>query len=158
MKSDSHTAEFVAKCELACSVESLFEFLTQPRNGPKYSPPDTKLEILKGPKQLQLGSRVKFRLRGFGQRLQLENEVVAFDEPNSFTEEQRSGPMTFWRHCRILEHVGVSTTQLTDIVYFTPPKGLVGFVMTEARIRKQLKRGFSYQHGVLRQLFTEPAS
>ncbi|MDA1014754.1 MAG: hypothetical protein O3A00_09925 [Planctomycetota bacterium] len=151
-----HTAEFSAHCELDCGVETLFQFLTRPRNGPKYSPPDTKLKILDGPEQLQLGSRVKFRLRGFGQRLQLENEVVEFDEPTSFAEEQTSGPMTYWRHCRTLKQISESKTLLTDEVYFTPPKGLVGFVMTESRIRKQLERGFAHQHAVLHQLL-EPA-
>ncbi len=147
-----HTAEFIAQVELNCSVEALFDFLTRPENGPKYAPPENKLRIIEGPDRLELGSRVKFHMRGFGQPLNVENEVVEFQEPLLFAEVQARGPMKYFRHVRKLEPVADAATKLIDHVFFTPPGGLVGFVMTEARIRAQLERGFTHQNSVLADL------
>lgn len=147
-----HTAEFISTVTLLCSVEAVFDFLTRPENGPRYAPPENKLRILEAPDRLQLGSRVKFHMRGFGQPLRVENEVVEYDEPHCFAEIQASGPMKYFRHVRMLESIGESETRLTDQVLFTPPGGLVGFVMTEARIRAQLERGFTHQHSTLRDI------
>jgi ligand-binding SRPBCC domain-containing protein len=72
-----------------------------------------------------------------------ENEIVA---------EQLEGPARMWRHTQtILEHDD-GTCRLSDHFCFEPPGGMMGFVMTEAKIRESLEEGMTFRYESIQEI------
>ena len=57
---------FEASVELACSLESAFEFLARPANIRLISPSQMMLVFDVAPERLSLGARMEFRVQAYG--------------------------------------------------------------------------------------------
>jgi ligand-binding SRPBCC domain-containing protein len=136
---------------LAGQVADVFDFLAQPANLVRVSPPELRLKLLEGPHRLQLGARVTVQGQRFGMVQRIVSEVTAF-EPNALiVDEQCEGPFRKWVHSHRLEpHSG--STRMTDRIEFEAPGGLVGLVMNERRISRDLEWVFAYRTEKLHEL------
>lgn len=143
---------FEARLTLPCPAEAAFEFLAQPENIKKISPPDMGLVFLEAPEQLSLGSKMHFKLLAFGVAREAVHEVTAFNEPHSFTEEQIEGPLGHWVHEHIFEPDGEGSVTVIDRIEFKPPGGIVGLMINAERILDNLDEGFGHRHDQLEKL------
>jgi len=144
-------AEFESSITLRNTAETVCEFLLQPQNIQKISPPHTGLKFTKAPQCLSQGSQIEFAIVGFGQTQNLVHEITALEFPNRFVEEQIVGPLKQWKHEHRIETVEPGVVQVTDAIQFTPPGGLVGLLMTESRILETLNEGFEYRYSRMRE-------
>lgn len=143
--------QFETSTLIRCEIGRLFDFLTRPDRVLEILPEDSGVTYTSVPEQLILGSQVEFDLRGFGPVQKVIHEVIEFDAPRLFVEQQKQGPLPHWRHEHVLEAVGAEV-RLIDRIDFAPPGGLAGLLVTEARIRKSLEKGFAHRYGRLKQL------
>lgn len=141
--------QFQAQVIVACTQADVFEFLIRPSNALMISPPETALNYVEVPEVLELGSRLEFDLGGFGPPQRIVHEVVEFDSPSLFTEKQVSGPLQKWEHKHIIEPHDEGA-QLTDLIDFEPPGGMIGFLVTADRILESLKGGFEHRHAEMK--------
>ena len=145
-------ASYRTETLLAAPAEEVFDFLIRPENVIRVTAPSVALKPVSAPEIFEQGSRIELELSGYGPPQRFLYEVVEFDRPSRFTETLVKGPLRSFRH----EHVFESTpngTRVLDIVEFAPPGGMLGFLVTEDRIRQGLEKGMRFRHAELARIF-----
>ncbi len=150
-------ATFQTECSVHCAPERAFEYLSTPRNFPDLALPDISLTIESAPQQFALGSRIRFAISAMGHVVRSEHEVTEFDAPLRFVETQVEGPFARWRHEHEFLPGSGGTLRIVDRIEFLPPKGLLGLMMSESRIRAQLEEGFEHRRWKLQQILNSPS-
>jgi ligand-binding SRPBCC domain-containing protein len=148
-------ASYQAETLLAAPAEEIFDFLVRPENVIKVTAPSVALKPVAAPEILERGSRIELELSGFGPPQRFLYEVVEFERPFRFTEHLVKGPLKSYRHEHLFE-VTDQGTRIVDHVIFEPPGGMLGFLVTEDRIRKGLHQGFQFRYEELAKLFGTP--
>jgi ligand-binding SRPBCC domain-containing protein len=143
-----HQTELV----LDTPIRAAWDFLTTTANIPKIALPEIQLVIEDAPDQLELGSRIKFCIQVMGAIIHATHEIVEFEPCERYVEEQVEGSFASWRHEHLFRADETGGTVIRDTIDFERPGGLVGILMTEARVRKQLDEGFEHREFRLKQL------
>jgi ligand-binding SRPBCC domain-containing protein len=146
-------ASFEAEVVLPCSVEGLFEFLLRPSNVEKISDPRLGLTFVQAPDVVVVGSRIVFKVQGFGVVQTIEHEIMEVDRPSLIVEQQVKGPMRSWRHEHRLEPHDRGT-RMFDRVTFEPPGGVLGFLVKESTVLDGLEDGFEHRKEEITRLIT----
>jgi len=136
--------QFDHRAMFEATAEAVFALLQDVSCRPEFSSPSMHLEVAEGPGVASVGSRHVWKIRRFGvsQRIVTQFEVV--ESPQRLVESQVEGPFPLWRHETTLTHNAGSTT-VSDVVNFAPPKGMLGFIVTEARILADLEAAFRHR-------------
>ena len=113
------------------------------------------LKPVGGPEVFEQGSRVELELSGFGPPQRFLYEVTEFLRPDRFVETLVKGPLKSFRHEHVFEATP-SGTRVLDLVEFAPPGGMLGFIVTEDRIRQGLQHGLRFRHAELARIFGTP--
>jgi ligand-binding SRPBCC domain-containing protein len=140
---------------LAAPAEDIFDFLVRPENVIRVTAPGVGLKPVSAPEVFEQGSRIELELSGYGPPQRFLYEVIEFDRPNRFTETLVKGPLKSFRHEHLFEQTPQGTRVL-DVVEFTPPGGMLGFLVTEERIRKGLEHGLRFRYEELSKIFGTP--
>ena len=140
--------QFSASIVLPCSVTSLRQWLGTPANLPRVSDPELELEIISAPPVVTVSQKIEFRVTSFGFKHRSIHVYTAVSELE-IVEEQVEGPMRAWQHRQAYEVVAPGQTRLTDEFRFEPPGGMMGFILTEARLRESLEDGMAARHAAL---------
>lgn len=149
-------ASYHTETIVAAPPEDVFDFLIRPENVIRVTAPSSGLKPVKAPEILEQGSRIELELNGFGPPQRFLYEVTEFDRPRRFTETLVKGPLSAFRH----EHVFEATpegTRVLDLVEFKPPGGMLGFLVTEDRIRQGLVSGLRFRYEELGKIFGTPS-
>ena len=140
---------FTNQVLLACSPAEVFEFLRVPANRLHLAPPEVSLELVEGPALLDLGSRTTWKTRRLGVSQSLVLEVTQCVPPGRLVEEQRQGPFRRWVQT-LLCHPHDEGTLMEDVIDFEPPGGVLGLLMTAAKIEEMLAHAFAWRDRELR--------
>ena len=151
-RKDQRMAEFEARVDLAAPREEVFAYLTNPDNVAKLTAPEAGLKLVKSPNPFTAGSFIHLELSGFGPTQAMVYEITDLTAPEGFTEVQAKGPLKSFRQEHVLTEAPGGTT-LVEKVRFEPPGGMLGFLVTEDRVRKGLLAGYRYRHEKLVQKF-----
>lgn len=146
---------FEQSVHVSCPPETAFDFLTVAENIVRISPPEAQLKMIDAPERLELGSRIEFELGGWGPAQRILHEITEHQRPDRFTETLVRGPLKSWVHEHIIESGGDGAVRVLDRIYFEPPGGFAGFLVTEERIRDSLETSFEYRHRKLKRLLEE---
>ena len=79
-------------------------------------------------------------------------EITHVREPHYFVDEQRIGPYKLWHHEHHLKPAN-DGGEMTDIVTYQPPLGILGSVANALFIRNQLAQIFAYRVEALKKEF-----
>jgi len=137
-------AVFEVVTYLAAPVDTVWEFLTGPANLLEVSPPEFHLRLVEGPERLSLGARITVQGRRWAIPQKITNVVTVFEPPCLLVDQQEQGPFGKFVHTHQLEAVSGGTRMLDHIEY-EAPTGLLGLVLTESRIRRDLGAAFAYR-------------
>lgn len=148
-------ARFESSVTVEVSPEKVFEFLARPANIRNVLPPDAGLVLVEAPDVLELGSRLEFELRGFGPVQRIVHEIVEFESPYRFTENQVHGPLKQFVHEHLVEPSDGRLALVIDRIEFEPPGGVAGFLITEDWIRGSLESSFDHRRRELKRLLEE---
>lgn len=143
----SHQSSVVLKC----SLSTLREFLGRPANLPSVTDPDLELKILSAPEVVASGEKIEFRIMAYGFRQRATNIYTTITE-TEIAEVQLEGPLRAWSHRQLFASLDDGQTQLTDEIEFEPPGGMLGFMLTEERIRESLADGMRARYEALADL------
>ena len=144
--------QFETSLTLPRPPEDLFDFLARPANIVKISPQGIGLTFLSAPEIVEAGSRIEFKVQGWGQVQQMIHEIIAFDRPHQFIEKQVKGPFKHWIHEHHFATNADGHTVVTDQIEFEPPGGLIGLLITKTKILDHLEDAFYHRHAQLRKL------
>jgi ligand-binding SRPBCC domain-containing protein len=147
-------AEFEHQQRLACGVESLFDFMSRPRNVVRLSQPESRLTFFDPPEIVASGVELEFEVRAYGTTQSVVHEIVTVERPRLIVERMLHGPLEELEH----EHrfkADNGGAILIDRITFAPPGGMIGLLLTEARLRKSFEESFAYRRRILEQLVEE---
>ena len=141
---------------LTCSPSALRAFLGRPANLPQISNPDLELEVLSAPELVTEGERIEFRITAYGFKQRATHEYIQVSDL-MIVESQIDGPLRAWKHSQKIEIAGGNHCRLVDDVSFEPPGGMLGYLLTEVRIRESLEEGMDFRYTVLQELIESGA-
>ena len=146
-------AQFEKTMTFSRPLAEVFDFFLQPANLLRVSPPELHMELVEGPERLQLGAVVTLKGRRWGLSQRVVSEVIAFEPNVLFIDQQRQGPFRQWKHTHRFAALAEGT-QVQDTIEFEPPGGLLGLLVTENFIRRDLEKVFAYRAEKLRQILS----
>jgi ligand-binding SRPBCC domain-containing protein len=150
-------AVFETVTELACPPGTAFDFLIRPANALLVTPPDFHARVLEAPEVLVVGSRIKLEVRRFGIPQTMTSEVIALEAARMMRDDQVAGPFRHFSHTHRLE-VSAAGCVMTDRIEFEPPGGLLGLMLNEATILRELAPVFAYRAKRFRDLLGKPVA
>lgn len=140
---------------LNTSVETLWNFISSPRNLSKITPEHMQFNIITPdiPEKMYEGMIIAYKIRLLPLvRLNWVTEISKVEDFRYFVDEQLIGPYRLWHHEHILEP-HKDGVLMTDIVSYSPPFGIIGKLSQSLFISSQLKEIFTYREKVLSQMF-----
>jgi len=138
------------------SRERAWEFIRNPANLDKITPDDMAFEIVSDlPEEMFEGMLVEYRVRipVIGKQVWV-SELKHIVPLESFVDEQKIGPYTFWYHYHGIEPAE-GGVKLIDRIGYAPPFGPLGKLAHALFIRKTLERIFEYREVAFNQFLTE---
>lgn len=143
--------DFVHDTSLAAEPRTVFDFLLNVRNLPRVMPPSPKVSVIDAPPRLQLGSVFTVVLRKYGIGQKIVSEVVKFEDGVSFTDIQIAGPFARWEHTHTVTPAPDGCT-MRDRIIIDPPRGLLGWILTERRLQADLASSFAWRDQAFRKV------
>lgn len=147
-------AQYEDSIVLPVSRDVLFDFLSKPLNIAKISDPNLGLKFAEAPDIVSQGSRVVIHMMTMGQLQKATHEIATFDRPSLIVEVQVEGPMKAWRHEHIFEEAD-GQTRMIDRIEYTRPGGIIGLLLTDARVTDMLEENFFQREQNLRRLISQ---
>ena len=144
-------ATFTSSTTVKCSASVLREYLGTTANLSKISDPDLDLEVLNGPEHATVGELIEFRISAYGFKQRMQHKYIEVSD-SEIVAEQVDGPTRAWKHRQSIVAVSETECKLTDQIDFEPPGGMLGFVMTEAKIKGSIQDGMDYRYETLQEL------
>jgi len=143
---------FESSVAVACPVDKAWDFLVRPANLRLITPPEVGLHLVEAPEVLELGSKLLFKVQGWGQVQQFLHEITSFEPQKQLSEKMIKGVFGRWVHDHSLAVNGNDEVVITDKIEFEPPPGLLGFLVTKKRILEYLEDGFDHRREQLTKL------
>jgi ligand-binding SRPBCC domain-containing protein len=137
--------------QINAPIEKVFHFHDDTRNLLRITPPDVKvsIETVGSP---GLGYEVTLKVRQFMLFvMRWHVKITVYEPPVLMVDEQLSGPFRTWKQTRRLRQVD-GGTELTDIVEYEAPFGLLGRIVNALMIRRQIEKMFTYRQATTKKL------
>jgi hypothetical protein len=146
------------KQTLPCSLAEAWDFLSRPDNLKKITPPYMGFDITSGfsaGDKMFAGMIITYKIKPVPfVNTTWVTEITHVNNPYFFVDEQRFGPYTMWHHKHILKEVE-GGVEMTDIIHYKIPLGILGDVMNKIFIKGQLNKIFNYRFKMLNELIGE---
>jgi len=141
--------------QLPITLETAWQFFSDPRNLPVITPSDLGFEITSAlPERMYAGMVVTYRVMAMaGIRVNWVTEITHVQEPAFFVDEQRFGPYRFWHHQHHFKAVA-GGTEMTDLVSYLLPFQPFGQLVASV-VRRRLEYIFDYRRQVLATIFAQ---
>ena len=129
-----------------------FDLFRRPAVRNQLTPPEMHLQMVDGPAELQLGSRLTLRGRRWGVTQRMVNEITAFEDGVLIVEEQRQGPFRSWKHTQRFTPTPEGGVRIDDVIEYERPGGVLGRLATTEVIGRELERVFFYRQARVTEL------
>ena len=142
------------KLILPISIEEAWDFFSSPKNLADITPGELDFKIT-CPVQSKAyaGQIITYQIRPmFGIPMNWVTEINHVEEPYYFVDTQLSGPYKFWHHEHHFKAVD-GGTEMTDILYYSLPLGIMGDIAYALIVKKKVESIFSYRSRKLEDLF-----
>lgn len=147
--------QFKTKQLLKSDLETVWDFVSSPRNLKKITPPYMGFDITSKdlPLKMYPGMIISYKVSPL---LSIPTtwvtEITQVEKHKFFIDEQRVGPYSMWHHQHFLEETKDGIL-MTDIVTYKPPFGILGSIANSLFIKKKLKSIFDYRFVALEKIF-----
>lgn len=139
------------------SAEVLWAFHERPDAFRLLWPPWRKVEVVRAPTSLEVGTRVVARTKVGPVWQTIVAEHVAYERGRMFADRMVKGPFAYWLHRHIVTAKGPTSSTLIDDIEYDLPLGAAGALVAGRFVRKELERLFTYRHDVTREACIEAA-
>jgi ligand-binding SRPBCC domain-containing protein len=133
-------------------IEEVFAFFGDAGNLQAITPPWLHFEIVTPrPITMRAGTLVEYRLRWRVVPIRWLTEIVEWNPPHQFVDQQRRGPYALWHHTHTFESEP-GGTRMHDVVRYALPLGLFGAIAHRMKVQKDLNAIFDYRARVISSL------
>ena len=133
-----------------CSPGQLREYLGSTANLPTISDPELELEVLEAPEIVATDAVIDFRISAYGFKQKMQHRYISVSE-SEIVAQQVEGPTRAWTHTQTITPAE-GGCMLTDQIEFEPPGGMLGFVMTAAKIEESIREGMEFRYETLQDI------
>ena len=140
---------------IPASAEQVWNFIASAQNLKEITPGHMGFEITSRglPDKMYAGMFVCYNVRPLlGIKIKWVTEITQLKELDYFVDEQRKGPYRVWHHQHLLRAIG-GGIEMTDIVHYQPPLGILGSILNSLFLQKTLKAIFDYRFARIEQRF-----
>lgn len=134
--------------KIPASVEAAWAFFSDPAQLALITPPALQFRITEEifGKEVYPGQVMSYTVRPlFGIPLSWMTEITHVEPFRMFVDEQRKGPYRLWHHQHHFKAIE-GGVEMTDLVHYGLPFGLLGHVVHALVVRKKLQEIFHYRH------------
>jgi ligand-binding SRPBCC domain-containing protein len=145
---------FKKKIILKAEIDQVWDFFSSPDNLKKITPPHMGFQIVTGGEgKMYPGQMISYKVKPVaGIPLTWVTEITHVESKKYFVDEQRFGPYSMWHHEHHFKIVD-DGIEMTDIVSYVLPLGLLGRIAHSLFVARQLKGIFDYRSKVIDQFF-----
>lgn len=142
------------KQKLPVTKQKAWRFLSDPANLEALTPESMGFDIISGgDKKMFPGQIVQYTITPIANiKLKWVTEITQVKEQEYFVDEQRFGPYAFWHHKHFIDEIE-NGIEMTDIVDYKLPLGLLGRAAHPFIVKPKLDEIFSYRRQKLESLF-----
>jgi ligand-binding SRPBCC domain-containing protein len=134
--------------------EEVFRFFENPENLAAITPEWLSFRILTPPPiDLKVGTLIDYSIRWLGLGMRWRTMITTYDPPRRFVDEQLRGPYSLWHHTHSFRSVE-GGTEMTDLVRYMLPCGVLGELAHRFIVRRQLDAIFDHRARVIAGVFT----
>ena len=145
-----------SKQQLPLTLSEAWSFFSSPKNLAEITPDKLGFKILSGADtEMFTGQIIQYTvtpLPFFKATWVTEIKHVEFQK--FFVDEQLYGPYSMWHHKHFFKEIE-GGVEMTDIVDYVPPFGLLGRLVNPIIVKPKLVEIFEYRFYKLKQLFAE---
>lgn len=142
---------------LPISLDEAWEFFSSPKNLNEMTPKDMEFEILtKDIQSMYAGQIIQYCVTPFPFiKMDWVTEITHVENRKMFVDEQRFGPYAFWHHQHLFQAVD-GGVEMTDILHYRVPLGIVGKLINALFIERKVRSIFEYRFHVMGNKFGKP--
>jgi ligand-binding SRPBCC domain-containing protein len=130
--------------------DEVFRFFAVAFNLETLTPPWLKFEVLTPrPIEMRAGLRIDYRLRLRGFPLRWQSEIIVWEPPGRFVDEQRHGPYRQWIHEHTFEERDGGTLARDMVQYAV----IGGRLINTLFVRRDVEKILRFRREKLRELF-----
>jgi ligand-binding SRPBCC domain-containing protein len=151
---------FQTKQVLPMSLQEAWDFFSSPANLKEITPDHLGFKITSKyhGEKMYPGQIISYIVKPvLGIPLEWVTEISHVEEGKFFVDEQRFGPYSFWHHQHFFREVN-GGVEMTDIVHYKVPLGILGDIANAIFVKHQLKQIFDFRYQKLEQVFGKVAA
>lgn len=139
---------------LPISLDSAWDFFSDPRNLQNITPPDMGFEIISGAeRKMHPGQIIQYIVRPVaGFKTRWVTEITHVQEKKFFVDEQRFGPYALWHHKHFFREIE-NGVEMEDVVDYKLPFGILGRMMHPVLVKPRLQEIFDFRREKLHEVF-----
>lgn len=148
-----HSLKTVQK--IPVSPELAWSFFSNPANLQTITPGDMGFKIISKHhgEKIYAGQIIIYKLSPFpGIPLYWVTEITQVQDCKYFVDEQRKGPYSLWHHQHHFKEIE-NGVEMTDLVHYKIPLGLIGKIAHHLFIKNKLRKIFEYRFNKIEELF-----
>lgn len=136
-------------------MNEVFRFFEDPMNLERITPPFLRFRVLDATdEEVRFGTRIRYRLRWQIFPLRWESRISEYRKGEMFADEMLKGPYRRWYHRHYFDEVE-GGVEITDVVEYQLPLGVLGTIAHALVVRRQLEEIFDYRRDAIIRLFPE---
>lgn len=142
---------------LPITIPEAWEFFSSPHNLSAITPSHLNFQItgISGGDRVYAGQIIQYRIRLFPfVRVRWVTEITHVQEHRYFVDEQRFGPYALWHHQHHFREVP-GGIEMTDEVCYAIPLGVLGRLVNQLFVRRELNAIFDYRRKILETIFRD---
>jgi len=134
-------------------LQKVFDFFSKAQNLEILTPNWLKFKILTHPPiEMKKGALIDYQIKLFGLPMNWKTEISEWQPPHFFIDTQLKGPYTKWVHKHHFKEVE-NGTEITDIVNYQLPGGLLAPAAHSLIVKHQLKSIFDFRTRIIKEYF-----
>jgi len=135
-------------------LATCWEFFSSPNNLNKITPKEMGFDVLtEGVENMYEGLMIEYKVRPLlNIPLRWITEITHVKHQQYFVDEQRKGPYKIWHHEHHFKEVQ-GGVEMTDIVSYELPFGILGKMAHPLIVKKKLDQIFAYRFKIVDELF-----
>ncbi len=146
--------QFIRKQFVKTDLQTCWDFFSSPANlkriTPSYMGFDVKTEV---PTKMYEGLIIAYTVKPLlGIPVEWVTEITHVKDKSFFVDEQRKGPYTMWHHEHHFKEVD-GGVEMTDIVSYIIPLGIIGKMMHPFLVKPKLEEIFAYRFKIVEEIF-----
>lgn len=135
---------------LQARLEEVWPFFSDAHNLERLTPSFLRFEVLTPePIAMAPGTRIDYRLRVRGVPIRWQSEIIVWEPPHRFVDEQRRGPYRSWIHEHTFAADGDATIARDRVHY----DHIGGKLVNRLLVGPDVRRIFAYRKEALQKIF-----